>query len=99
MAVSVAGVRDAPIIRVADPFASHDVVRFLKPRPEFVVQIRLSLNCYVVSSPPRPVIHRLDNARAVQPAVQRKAGEEVLLTWLKSCRALQALSWETSLRG
>ena len=62
---------------------SDDVVRFLKPRSEFIVEVGLSPNENEMSPPPRPVICRLDSPRAVQPAMQRETGEEAILTWLK----------------
>jgi hypothetical protein len=62
---------------------SHDVVRFLKPGSEFIVEIGLSPNKDEMSPPPRSVICRLDDPRAVQPAMQRETGEEAVLTWLE----------------
>lgn len=47
---------------------SHDVVRFLKPRPELIVEVDLSPNGDEMSPPPRSVICGLDDPRAVQPA-------------------------------
>ena len=62
---------------------SDDVVRFLKPRSEFIVEVGLSPNENEMSPPPRPVICRLSDPRAVQPPMQRETGEEAVLTWLE----------------
>jgi hypothetical protein len=62
---------------------SHDVVRFLKPRPELIVEVGLSPNEDEMSPPPRSVICGLDDPRAVQPSMQRETGEEAVPTWLE----------------
>jgi len=61
---------------------SHDVVRFLRPRSEFIVEVGLTPNADEMSPPPRSVICGLDDPRAVQPAMQRETGGEAVLTWL-----------------
>jgi hypothetical protein len=62
---------------------SHDVVRFLKPGFEFVVQVGFVANGYEVKSPARSVVFGLDDPRTIQPAMQRKTSEEAILTRLK----------------
>jgi hypothetical protein len=64
---------------------ANDVVRLLKPGTEFVVQIALSSNKDKVSPPPRSVICGLDDPRAVQPAIEREAGEEAVPARLQAC--------------
>jgi hypothetical protein len=52
-----------------------------------MVQGGFSPNQDKMSPPARSVVHRLDNPRTVQPAVQREAGEEAILTRLKPSEA------------
>jgi hypothetical protein len=64
---------------------SHNVVRFLQPGLEFVVQVRFRLHEDVVTAPFRSVVCRLDNPRAVQPPMQGETGKKpVLARWQAS---------------
>jgi hypothetical protein len=64
---------------------SHNVVRFLQPGLEFVVQVGFRLHEDVVTAPFRSVVCRLDNPRAVQPPMQGETGKKpVLARWQAS---------------
>src|SRR5687767_11847962 len=62
---------------------SDHVVRFLKPRSEFVVQVGLIAIGDEVNSPARSVVFGLDDPRTNQPTMQRETGEKAILTRLE----------------
>src|SRR5215211_7763162 len=58
---------------------THDMVGFLEPAAQLVVEVGPGLNHNVVLAPPRPVVDLLDDPGTVQPAVQREGGLEAAL--------------------
>ena len=62
---------------------TDNVVRFLKPGDQFIVEVGLGSDADIVSPPPRPIVDGLDDSRTVKPAMRRKAGQEPVLAGLK----------------
>jgi hypothetical protein len=56
-----------------------DIVGFLEPTAQLIIQIGAGLDPDIVPAPSRPVVDLLDDPGTVQPAMQREAGLEAAL--------------------